>query len=150
MKQRLLSLLVAAFLTAGCASDRYHTQRGAVVGAGLGALYGQAIGHDSESTLMGTALGGLLGAMVGNYEDQWMQKQKAQRLQSPAYRMRVREYEYARSGGGTVARQGYQEPAAGGVRGQWVMVPAQNVNGLYVPQHQAWVPLQIQGVEIVR
>lgn len=37
-----------------------------LVGAGGGALVGQAIGRDAKATLIGTAVGGALGLMVGN------------------------------------------------------------------------------------
>lgn len=39
---------------------------GLLMGAGGGALVGQAIGRDTEGTLIGTAVGGVLGYMVGN------------------------------------------------------------------------------------
>jgi len=49
---------------------RYNTQAGAVIGAGTGALIGQAIGGNTESTLIGLAAGTILGALVGNAVDQ--------------------------------------------------------------------------------
>jgi Glycine zipper 2TM domain len=42
---------------------------GLILGAGGGALVGQAIGRDKEATLIGTAVGGMLGYMVGNEVD---------------------------------------------------------------------------------
>ena len=39
---------------------------GMVLGAGGGALIGQAIGRDSEATLLGTAVGGIVGYAIGN------------------------------------------------------------------------------------
>jgi hypothetical protein len=50
--------------------DRYNTQRGAAIGAGAGALIGQAIGRNAEDTLIGLAAGTILGALVGNAVDQ--------------------------------------------------------------------------------
>jgi hypothetical protein len=50
--------------------DRYHTQLGTVLGAGAGALIGQAIGGDAESTLAGLAAGTIFGFLVGNAIDQ--------------------------------------------------------------------------------
>ncbi|SPD74427.1 membrane hypothetical protein [uncultured Desulfobacterium sp.] len=50
--------------------ERYNTRRGAFIGAGAGALIGQAIGGDTESTLIGLAAGTILGALVGNAVDQ--------------------------------------------------------------------------------
>jgi outer membrane lipoprotein SlyB len=53
---------VLALGIAGCTS----TQQGAVVGAGVGALAGQAIGGNTGSTLIGAAAGGLAGALIGD------------------------------------------------------------------------------------
>ncbi len=50
-------------------------QVGGVGGAAAGALIGQAIGHDYESTLIGTALGGFLGYILGNEMDKYDQSQ---------------------------------------------------------------------------
>jgi len=50
--------------------DRYNTQKGTVLGAGLGALAGQALGHNTRSTLLGTGLGMLIGTITGNAIDQ--------------------------------------------------------------------------------
>ena len=50
--------------------NRYNTQRGAAIGAGVGALAGQAIGRDTKSTLIGAGVGTLLGAILGNAVDQ--------------------------------------------------------------------------------
>jgi hypothetical protein len=60
--------------------DGYHTQAGAVVGAGTGALIGQAIGGNTESTLAGLAAGTILGALVGNAADQYYQAARASAL----------------------------------------------------------------------
>lgn len=43
--------------------------QGLLLGAGGGALAGQAIGRNTESTLIGTTLGTLIGYMVGNEMD---------------------------------------------------------------------------------
>jgi len=42
---------------------------GLLLGAGGGALVGQAIGRDKEATLIGTAVGGMLGYVMGNEMD---------------------------------------------------------------------------------
>ena len=68
----ILTLTLSFFLIS-CAHyppDRYNTQVGAAVGAGTGALIGQAIGGNTESTLIGLAAGTILGALVGNAADQ--------------------------------------------------------------------------------
>jgi uncharacterized protein YcfJ len=44
-------------------------QSGALLGAGIGALAGQAIGHDTKSTVIGTAVGAGAGYVIGNESD---------------------------------------------------------------------------------
>ena len=75
MKQLRISLLISVALVfliscAGTPPGRYNTQRGAAIGAGLGALSGQLIGRNTKSTLIGAGVGTLLGAIVGNAVDQ--------------------------------------------------------------------------------
>lgn len=74
MKKFFMMLMAVAFSSAiySCAvpEDRYNTQKGAMIGAGLGALAGQAIGHNTRSTLLGTGLGMLIGTIAGNAADQ--------------------------------------------------------------------------------
>ena len=68
----ILTLMLSFFLVS-CAHyppDRYNTQVGAAVGAGTGALIGQAIGGNTQSTLFGLAAGTIIGALVGNAVDQ--------------------------------------------------------------------------------
>lgn len=65
--------LTLSFLLVACAHyppDRYNTQAGAAAGAGTGALIGQAIGGNTQSTLIGLTAGTILGALVGNAVDQ--------------------------------------------------------------------------------
>jgi outer membrane lipoprotein SlyB len=59
-------LLAGSSLVVGCQSD---AQSGALVGAGIGALAGQAIGGNTEATLIGTAIGAGAGYVVGNESD---------------------------------------------------------------------------------
>lgn len=75
MKRKTMGILylLLVVVIASCASmprDRYNTQKGAAIGAGAGALLGQAIGRDTEGTLLGLAAGTVLGAIVGNAVDQ--------------------------------------------------------------------------------
>ena len=51
---------------AGCESD---AQTGALIGTGVGALAGQAIGGDTESTLIGAGAGAVGGYIIGNESD---------------------------------------------------------------------------------
>lgn len=73
--KRLISILLACFtlvVVASCTADpaRYNTQKGAAIGAGVGAIMGQAIGRNTEGTLLGAGIGTLFGAIVGNAVDQ--------------------------------------------------------------------------------
>jgi uncharacterized protein YcfJ len=82
MKGKTMGIMVLMLVVVigSCASipkDRYNTQKGAVIGAGAGALMGQAIGHDTEGTLIGLAAGTVLGALVGN---RTMRPQEMQRF----------------------------------------------------------------------
>jgi len=68
-----LLILAALVLVTSCAGpqyDRFNTQRGAAIGAGFGALTGQIIGRNTQSTLIGAGIGTLVGAIVGNAVDQ--------------------------------------------------------------------------------
>ncbi len=117
----LVLLLVGAVVwTAGCAG--YNTQAGAVVGAGAGALAGQAIGGDTESTLLGAALGGVTGAVVGNAIDTYNERSYSSQYGVP-------------SASPTLGQASYQSG-----NGRWVYVPGQWVDGQWVPPHQVWVP----------
>ena len=63
--------------TFGCAPLPYgNGQLGALIGAGGGALVGQAIGRDTGSTLIGAGVGTMLGYMFGNEQDKFMMGQQ--------------------------------------------------------------------------
>ena len=73
MKNRNTKFLVALALCSllalsGCTSAS-RALVGAGAGAGVGAIAGQAIGHNTESTLIGTSAGALLGYIIGNEMD---------------------------------------------------------------------------------
>ena len=53
-------------LLTGCAND---AQGGALLGAAIGALAGQAIGGDTEATLIGAGIGTAAGYAIGNESD---------------------------------------------------------------------------------
>ena len=66
-------LLIAAALLVSCATahpHHYNTQRGAAIGAGIGALSGALIGRNGRGALIGAGVGTMLGAIVGNAVDQ--------------------------------------------------------------------------------
>lgn len=72
-------IIILSIFLVSCATvppDRYNTQKGAALGAGAGALIGQAIGGHTESTLIGLAAGTIIGALVGNAVDQDIQAAK--------------------------------------------------------------------------
>jgi uncharacterized protein YcfJ len=73
MIRLIIVMVMALIFLISCAathSQRYNTQRVAAFGAGVGALAGQILGHDAESTLIGAGVGTLVGALVGNAIDQ--------------------------------------------------------------------------------
>jgi uncharacterized protein YcfJ len=68
-----LVILAALALLISCATAhpvRYNTQRGAAIGAGIGALSGGLIGRNTKGALIGAGVGTLFGAIVGNAVDQ--------------------------------------------------------------------------------
>ena len=60
-----LALGGAVLMSGGC-SD---AEAGSLLGAGIGALAGQAIGNNTEGTIIGTAVGAGVGYAVGNESD---------------------------------------------------------------------------------
>ncbi len=69
---QIIIAVVAVFLLSSCAN---MGQTGAVVGAAGGAILGQAIGRDAESTQIGAAIGGMLGYVIGNEMDKYDRQQ---------------------------------------------------------------------------
>ena len=72
---------------------------GLLLGAGGGAIAGQAIGRDTESTLIGTAVGTLFGYVVGNEMDKGNGQTEQVRyrpapLPAPAYYDQRNDYRY--------------------------------------------------------
>jgi len=84
MKKGLLAMFLVSLLVSGCAGMN-KTQKGGVWGAGIGAaagaVLGQAIGGDTESTLIGAGAGavagGLTGAAIGRYMDNQEKEMRA-------------------------------------------------------------------------
>ncbi|MES0006914.1 glycine zipper 2TM domain-containing protein [Mesorhizobium sp. M0062] len=67
IRQAIAAVLMTAAL-AGCATQTEQQQRatnGALIGGGVGALAGQALGGNTKSTVIGAAGGALLGAVIG-------------------------------------------------------------------------------------
>ncbi len=72
MRKNIVTIALAVLLvantmfTCGCETK---AQTGAAVGAGGGALAGQAIGRDTKSTLIGAGIGAAAGYIIGNQQD---------------------------------------------------------------------------------
>ncbi len=66
-KTTVIAAALAAAL-AGCANTEQQQRAGtgALLGAGAGALAGQAIGRNTTSTVVGAGAGALLGAAIGS------------------------------------------------------------------------------------
>ncbi len=62
----MLGIAMTLIGTAGCETS---AQTGALGGAGIGALAGQAIGGNTQATLIGAGVGAVAGYMVGNEKD---------------------------------------------------------------------------------
>ena len=62
----VVAVSLGLVFAAGCESD---AQTGALIGTGVGALAGQAIGGDTEATLIGAGVGAVGGYMIGNERD---------------------------------------------------------------------------------
>lgn len=115
-KRTLMLFVLTSFSLFSCVSTGYNTQKGAAIGAGIGAIAGQAIGRNTEATLIGAQAGALIGAIIGNAYDQeliWRNENKAQ-----AYGAR------------------YDECPPG----KWIEVPGRWKDGKWVPSHRVWVP----------
>lgn len=68
-KTNLLLITIAStslIAFTGCATK---TESGALIGAGTGALLGQAIGGNTSATVIGAGVGAIAGAAIGENED---------------------------------------------------------------------------------
>ena len=66
MKKFILLIFLSSVLF-GCSNLSQKEQK-ALIGAGVGAVAGQALGKDTSSTLIGAGLGALGGVAVDNYQ----------------------------------------------------------------------------------
>ena len=70
MKKTMITITLSAFIITGCASDVNNAQKGAGIGAVLGALAGKGTGdNDKKRYVWGAALGALAGGAIGSYMD---------------------------------------------------------------------------------
>lgn len=65
-------LALCCLLPAGC----NDAQAGSLLGAGIGALAGQAIGGNTTGTLIGTGVGAAAGYVIGNESDKQKYRQR--------------------------------------------------------------------------
>ena len=70
MKKLLIVSVFSVLVLSGCSNVGSNTIGSTTVGAGAGALLGQAIGGDSKATLLGAGIGAAAGALVGSVQDQ--------------------------------------------------------------------------------
>lgn len=63
---------------AGPTNTNRHTKHGVLIGAGTGAVLGQAIGKNTEGTLIGAAAGSIVGGLIGNRVGAYMDRQEAE------------------------------------------------------------------------
>lgn len=68
LKRAFVAVLITGTMAVQAQAQEYGVN-GLLLGAGSGALVGQAIGRDHEATLIGTAVGGMFGYIVGNEMD---------------------------------------------------------------------------------
>ncbi len=75
----IIAGLLVVFLAscAGTTNTEIKTKEGALVGAGIGAILGQAIGHNRQSTLVGAGIGAALGGLGGSQVGAYMDRQEA-------------------------------------------------------------------------
>ncbi len=84
MRVKITALvLVASLSLAGCANMN-QTERDTATGAGLGAIAGAVIGHQSGRAGEGAVIGGILGAVAGNAWSNHMERQRVE-MQRAAY-----------------------------------------------------------------
>ncbi|WP_417910637.1 glycine zipper domain-containing protein [Candidatus Electronema sp. PJ] len=79
-KTHLMAATLSVLLLSSCLANK--AQMGGAGGVAAGALAGQAIGRNTESTLIGAAVGGMLGYIVGNEMDKFDQQQLTRAYES--------------------------------------------------------------------
>ncbi|WP_133469363.1 OmpA family protein [Paraglaciecola marina] len=70
MKKTIIAVTLSSLIISGCASNASNSQKGASIGAVIGALAGKGTGDNDKSRYVwGAALGALAGGAIGNYMD---------------------------------------------------------------------------------
>ena len=71
----MIAVALSTLIITGCASNTSNTQKGAGIGAVLGALAGKGTGDNDKSRYVwGAALGALAGSAIGSYMDKQEQE----------------------------------------------------------------------------
>lgn len=118
-------IFLTALLLSSCYSTgRYDTQKGALMGAAVGALAGQAIGKNTTSTIIGGGTGAAIGALIGNAQDQKNQEIRDNQKTQP-----------------TVAESSHSYSDTEPPPGKWVTVPGRWKGNTWIPVHKRWVPV---------
>jgi len=66
MQRMLFVTLVTVFMASQAQADQHQSLGGLILGAGGGAIMGQAIGRNTQSTVVGTAVGSVIGYIIGS------------------------------------------------------------------------------------
>lgn len=70
MKTTIIAIALSTVIFSGCASNASNAQKGAGIGAVLGALAGKGTGdNDKKRYVWGAALGAIAGGAIGSYMD---------------------------------------------------------------------------------
>jgi uncharacterized protein YcfJ len=87
----MFALATSLGAVTGCDNS---AKSGTLIGAGTGALAGQAIGHNTEGTLIGAGVGALGGYIIGNEMDKKRaEEQAAAQAASPTHQQNRRASE---------------------------------------------------------
>lgn len=70
MKKTVIAVALSTLVISGCATNASNTQKGAGIGAVVGAILGKGTGDNDKSRYVwGAALGALAGGAIGSYMD---------------------------------------------------------------------------------
>lgn len=72
----LFFMIVSLISCAGATNAERQTKHGVLIGAGTGALLGQAIGGSTEGTILGAGLGAMLGGIAGHQVGAYIDRQE--------------------------------------------------------------------------
>ena len=78
MKKIVSTVLCLLFFLGlfSCATMQTQHEKGTAVGAGVGAILGQAIGRNTQATLLGAGIGAAIGGVAGNQIGRYMDLQE--------------------------------------------------------------------------